>query len=39
MLSISGITYRISGRTLIDDASAQIPDDWKVGLIGRNGTG
>jgi len=39
MLSISGITYRIAGRTLIDDASAQIPDGWKVGLIGRNGTG
>jgi ATP-binding cassette subfamily F protein 3 len=39
MLSISGITYRIAGRTLIEDASAQIPDGWKVGLIGRNGTG
>ena len=39
MLSISGIIYRIAGRTLIDDASAQIPDGWKVGLIGRNGTG
>jgi ATP-binding cassette subfamily F protein 3 len=39
MLSISGITYRIAGRTLIDDASVQIPDGWKVGLIGRNGTG
>ena len=39
MLSISGITYRVAGRTLIDDASAQIPDGWKVGLIGRNGTG
>src|SRR6185503_18396363 len=39
MLSISGITYRIAGRTLIEDASAQIADGWKVGLIGRNGTG
>jgi ATP-binding cassette, subfamily F, member 3 len=39
MLTLSGITYRIAGRTLIDDASAQIPDGWKVGLIGRNGTG
>jgi len=39
MLTISGITYRIAGRTLIEDASAQIPDGWKVGLIGRNGTG
>ncbi len=39
MLTISGITYRIAGRTLIEDASAQIADGWKVGLIGRNGTG
>jgi ATP-binding cassette subfamily F protein 3 len=39
MLTLSGITYRVAGRTLIDDASAQIADGWKVGLIGRNGTG
>jgi ATP-binding cassette subfamily F protein 3 len=39
MLTLSGITYRVGGRTLIDDASAQIADGWKVGLIGRNGTG
>ena len=39
MLTIAGITYRIAGRTLIEDASAQIADGWKVGLIGRNGTG
>jgi ATP-binding cassette, subfamily F, member 3 len=39
MLTLSGITYRIGGRTLIDEASAQIADGWKVGLIGRNGTG
>jgi ATP-binding cassette subfamily F protein 3 len=39
MLTLAGITYRIAGRTLIDDASAQIADGWKVGLIGRNGTG
>ncbi|HLI21668.1 MAG TPA: ABC-F family ATP-binding cassette domain-containing protein [Stellaceae bacterium] len=39
MLTLSGITYRIGGRTLIDDASAQIADGWKVGLIGSNGTG
>ncbi|HEV8016687.1 MAG TPA: ABC-F family ATP-binding cassette domain-containing protein [Stellaceae bacterium] len=39
MLTLSGITYRIGGRTLIDDASAQIADGWKIGLIGRNGTG
>jgi ATP-binding cassette, subfamily F, member 3 len=39
MLTLTGITYRIGGRTLIDDASAQIADGWKIGLIGRNGTG
>ena len=39
MLNFAGITYRIAGRTLIDDASVQIADGWKVGLIGRNGTG
>src|SRR5262249_21674346 len=27
------------GRTLLEDASAQIADGWKVGLIGRNGAG
>jgi ATP-binding cassette subfamily F protein 3 len=39
MLSITELTYRIAGRTLLDSASAQIPDGWKVGLVGRNGTG
>jgi ATP-binding cassette, subfamily F, member 3 len=39
MLTLSGLTYRIAGRTLLDEASVQIPDGWKVGLVGRNGTG
>src|SRR5436190_3380669 len=39
MLTISGLTYRIGGRTLLNDASAQIPAGSKVGLVGRNGTG
>ncbi|MBV9203475.1 MAG: ABC-F family ATP-binding cassette domain-containing protein [Alphaproteobacteria bacterium] len=39
MLTLSGVTYRIAGRTLVDQASAQIPDGAKVGLIGRNGAG
>src|SRR6266851_4872412 len=39
MLTISDITYRIGGRTLLDGASVQINAGWKVGLIGRNGTG
>jgi ATP-binding cassette subfamily F protein 3 len=39
MLSIDGLTYRIAGRTLIDGASAQIAAGWRVGFVGRNGTG
>jgi len=39
MLTISGLTYRIGGRTLLNEASAQIPAGGKVGLVGRNGAG
>jgi ATP-binding cassette subfamily F protein 3 len=39
MLTLTGLTYRIGGRTLIEDSSAQINAGWKVGLIGRNGAG
>ncbi|WP_300378115.1 ABC-F family ATP-binding cassette domain-containing protein [Henriciella sp.] len=39
MLSIENLTYRIQGRLLLDGASAKIAAGWKVGLIGRNGTG
>ncbi|MEZ5936830.1 MAG: ABC-F family ATP-binding cassette domain-containing protein [Hyphomonadaceae bacterium] len=39
MLQIQDLTYRIEGRLLFDGASAQIADGWKVGLVGRNGTG
>src|SRR5262245_27985194 len=39
MLSITDLTYRIAGRALLEGASAQIPDGWKIGLVGRNGTG
>ena len=39
MLTISGLTYRIGGRTLLDQASAQIAEGSKVGLVGRNGAG
>jgi ATP-binding cassette subfamily F protein 3 len=39
MLAIANLTYRIAGRTLLDSASARIPDGWRVGLVGRNGTG
>jgi ATP-binding cassette, subfamily F, member 3 len=39
MLTLSGVTYRIGGRTLLDQANAQIADGSKVGLVGRNGAG
>ena len=39
MLIISDLTYRIAGRTLIENASVTIHDGAKVGLVGRNGTG
>jgi ATP-binding cassette subfamily F protein 3 len=39
MLTISDLTFRMAGRTLIDDASVTIHDGAKVGLVGRNGTG
>ena len=39
MFTITDLTYRIAGRTLLDGASAQINSGWKVGLVGRNGAG
>jgi ATP-binding cassette, subfamily F, member 3 len=39
MLILSGVVYRIDKRRLLDQASAQIPDAAKVGLVGRNGAG
>lgn len=39
MLSVQNITYRIAGRTLLEDASLSIERGQKLGLIGRNGTG
>ncbi|WP_084420471.1 ABC-F family ATP-binding cassette domain-containing protein [Henriciella litoralis] len=39
MLTIDNLTYRIQGRTLMEGASARLASGWKVGLIGRNGTG
>src|SRR6056297_2267846 len=39
MLRIDDITYSVAGRQLIEDASAQIPEGHKVGIVGRNGTG
>src|ERR1700740_3759932 len=42
MLILSEVTYRVGGRTgrrLLDQASAQIAEGSKVGLVGRNGAG
>jgi len=39
MLTLSGVKYRIAGRVLLNEASAQIPEGSKVGLVGRNGAG
>src|SRR6202030_3233254 len=42
MLTLSEVTYRVGGRTgrrLLDQASAQIPEGSKLGLVGRNGAG
>ena len=39
MLTINGITVRLGGRAILDDASASLPPGSRVGLIGRNGAG
>jgi len=39
MLSIQNLTYRIGGRTLLDNVSANIPAGHRVGLVGPNGAG
>lgn len=39
MLTISGITVRLGGRTILDQATAAVPTGARVGLIGRNGAG
>jgi ATP-binding cassette subfamily F protein 3 len=39
MLTITDVTYRIAGRTLLEGATATIQTGSKVGLVGKNGTG
>ncbi len=39
MLEIDSVTFRLGGRTILDGASARIPDGHKVGLVGKNGAG
>jgi ATP-binding cassette subfamily F protein 3 len=39
MLSIKNLTYKIGGRTIIEEASINLMDGWKVGIVGVNGAG
>jgi ATP-binding cassette subfamily F protein 3 len=39
MLTISSLTYRIGGRSLLENASARIPRGRRIGLVGQNGSG
>ena len=39
MLSIQNLTYRIGGRTLLDNVSINIPAGHRVGFVGPNGAG
>ncbi len=39
MLTITNLDYRVEARPLFEGASAQVSSGWKVGLVGRNGTG
>ena len=39
MLELEDLTLRIAGRALLEGATLRIPDNTRVGLVGRNGTG
>lgn len=39
MLQISGVTKRYGAFTLLEDATASLSTDQKIGMIGRNGAG
>jgi ATP-binding cassette subfamily F protein 3 len=39
MLEINDLTFRFGSRALFDGANAFLSAGWKVGLVGRNGTG
>jgi len=39
MLTLNNLTYRIAGRTLLEQANLSIPSGYRVGLVGPNGTG
>ncbi len=39
MLHINDLTHHIAGKPLFEQCTAAIPAGWRVGLVGRNGTG
>ena len=39
MITINNLTLRLGGRAILEGASAAIPLDARIGLIGRNGAG
>ncbi|MCP9222608.1 ATP-binding cassette domain-containing protein [Erythrobacter sp. LQ02-29] len=39
MITINNLTLRLGGRAILEGASAAIPIDARIGLIGRNGAG
>jgi ATP-binding cassette subfamily F protein 3 len=39
MITITNLTVRLGGRAILDGASASIPLNGRIGLIGRNGAG
>jgi ATP-binding cassette subfamily F protein 3 len=39
LLIVSGVTYRIGGRLLLDNADLTVDPGRRIGLVGRNGAG
>jgi ATP-binding cassette, subfamily F, member 3 len=39
LLTLTGITIRIAGRTLVDNADLAVDPGRRIGLVGRNGAG
>ncbi len=39
MLTVKNLTYRVGGRTILEDCNVNIMDGWKVGVVGANGAG
>ena len=39
LLVIDGVTLRMAGRTLLDEATLRVDPGRRIGLVGRNGAG